>query len=120
MGIFSNKEKLTPEQQAEKLFKPFIFDTEIIITSHASGVTFFALTDKRLIALDKISEYPKSLITTIPLSKINAVEIEKGSGLFGFKKEITVQASSKKIKIELYDEQSAIDLYNKINKLIIQ
>lgn len=117
MGFLDNlTEKQNKKSRTE--LERFILDGEQIEFFFAVKEDFGAITDKRLVFLDKSLFGNKRSIIGIPFSKISAVGVKRG-GAFSPSKEILVTVGSHIIEIDTFDENQAIEIYKQISARIL-
>lgn len=117
MGFFDNIQ----DKQQQKLkieLEKFLLEDEIIDHFFMAKEDFGALTDKRLIFVDKSLFSNKKSIVGVPFKKINAVGVKRG-GTFSISKEIIIMIGSQALEIDTYDENQAIDIYKRISSKIL-
>lgn len=116
MGIFDNITKKAEESAKAELEK-LLLDNENITFFSLAKEDYCALTNRRLLFVDKSFSSSKKATTGVPFTKISSVSIKKG-GAFSITKEIIITVGSKDIEIEMYDETKSVELFKLISERI--
>lgn len=102
----------------EKELQELLLDNEKPEKLFTAKEDFCAITDRRLIFIDKDLMTKKKAVTGTPYSKISSVSLKRG-GALSFQKEVIVQIGSREVEIELYDKNQALELFKSISEKII-
>ena len=116
MGFLDN----IVDKQNQKLrteLEKFLLSGEEIEDFFVAKEDFGALTNRRLVFVDKSLIGSKKSIMGVPFSKISAVGVKRG-GAFTASKEIVIMVGSHAMEIDTYSEKQAIDIYKKISEKI--
>ena len=98
--------------------EPYLMEGENILFEEFVKEDFVCLTDKRILFVNSKILSSKKGVTSVPLSKITGVSLEKGG--MSFSKNVILWIGSKEVEIDTYDSQKALLLFNKINELILR
>lgn len=114
MGFFSKLDESNRNAKKEQI-KMFLFDGEIIEYVYPLSTDFVALTNKRLIFVDKNVLLKETGIKTIPYSKIEEIAIVKDKAwAITDKVEITTRHDKHELKLL----QDGLEFYNKLAERI--
>lgn len=120
MGFLNNL-KTSMDAANEKIKKshttPYLMDGETILYEEFVKEDFVCLTDKRILFVNTKILSSKKGVTSIPLSKITGVSLEKGG--MSFSKNVILWIGSKEVEIDTFDSQKALQLFNVINSRIL-
>ncbi len=117
MGFLDNaREKL--KETAKKEVDTLLITGEIVEKFYMVKEDYCALTNKRLIFIDKSFTSNRKASTGIPFSKINSVSLKKG-GAFSISKEVIVTVGSKDLDIDLWDANEALEIFKAISERIV-
>lgn len=125
MGLFGNKnqqEYTNPlEKYAQEIY-PYLVENEVIEQIFPLVISFFSITNKRFIFVERDINFkePKTLIYTIPFSKVSEVAlVYNQSGRILEKNEIHLTTKGKTHEIEFLKNIDIRTIYNEINKKIL-
>lgn len=117
MGFLDNaREKL--KETAKKEVDTLLITGESIEKFYMVKEDYCALTNKRLLFIDKSFASSRKASTGIPFSKINSVSLKKG-GAFSISKEVIVTVGSKDLEIDLWDANEALEIFKAISERIV-
>lgn len=124
MGFFENLEKSVAADKAKKLEKvrqevmPMLLPDEELDSCFPLTLDFIAITNKRLLFVDKKWNSSKRAMISVPWSKVTGVLMERG-GFMSFSQEVEVAVGSKAYEFKFYSPEEAMGAYNTIlNKVL--
>lgn len=106
MGFFDNQKKKL-EDKIQKELDSFLIENESVNAVYAYGIDFCAITNKRVIYVDKQWSSSKQGVISIPFSKITAISLTKG-GFMSFSKEVELTIGSKIIELKFISDTDAM------------
>lgn len=116
MGLFDSKDKKV--ENATQEVSSLLFEDEIIESLHLLIEDFIALTNKRVLFVNKVAGTTKKDVTTIPYSKITSVSLSKG-GFMRFSQEITIGVGSGKFECKTFEPNEVLQLYKQLTHKIM-
>lgn len=121
MGFLSKAKQAMDTKLDDKVKQElalYILPSENIEHIFRAKEDFGALTNKRIIFMDKSLIGSKKTVIGVPYGKINAVGLNKG-GFMSFSKEVVITIGSKVTEIDTYNSDMAIELYTKLSEKIV-
>ena len=124
MALFSKveKEQKDPIEEFQKQIEPYLQEGEHIEKIYPLIISFFCITSKRFIFVEKDISFkePKTMIYTIPFSKVEEVALVYNDAIKLIQKnEIILTTKAKKHDIEFFKNVDIAEIYNEINKKIL-
>lgn len=116
---FFKKTAENAEQQKQDEIMALLVDGERLLKIYNAFVDYCALTDKRVIMVDKELTSAKTVITSIPYSKINTLSIGKSGGFMAFNKVVQISAGTRNYEIILILPEHAQELHKAISNRIL-
>ncbi|WP_147804920.1 PH domain-containing protein [Alkalicoccus halolimnae] len=115
MGLFSRGDnKAKHIEQAEE----FLFDREEVLSTYGLMVDFAAFTSHRILFVDRsFMTKSKSVVVSIPYSKIEEIAIEK-TGFFAFSNTIEIATKSDKHALQFMKDTDVMEVYRELSKKI--
>jgi hypothetical protein len=86
-------------------------------TDTGAGQDFAAITDRRVLAVDKTMITAKSAVYSFPISRILFVSLERG-GLAAISKTVEFGISGKSISLKFLDESTALTFHKALSEAI--
>lgn len=117
MGFF-DKVNNKIEENLKNQLASFLLPGEQVEHFFIAKEDFGALTDKRVIFVDRKITSSKKTIIGIPYPKISGAGLTKG-GAFTITKEVVIMVGSHSMEIETYNEQQALEIFKRITERII-
>jgi len=124
MGFFDNVKAAADKAEQQKRTKAtdeastFLLEGEAVTDLYFLIEDFLVLTDKRVLFVNKNIFSSKKQITTLPYSKITAINLEKG-GFMTFSKELEIHVGAARYELKLWKEDDVMDIYKKISNRIL-
>lgn len=114
MGLFTNQVKKMGEEEVAEL----LLNGETAERIFSVGADFCAVTNYRVIVIDKNIMSKKKAITAAPFSRVSSVSLKRGGSLSNTK-EIIIQIGSREIELELYNKKEALEIFHLISEKLI-
>ncbi|MCJ8015203.1 PH domain-containing protein [Paenibacillus sp. KQZ6P-2] len=113
MGIFSSSTKKDNEADVNK----FLVDGESIISVHALMIDYAALTNKRVIFVDRTAASNTLFVTvTIPFSRIDTIELENKA--LALTNKLTIISRGKAYDLKFNKEEDVLSFYKQLTERI--
>lgn len=116
MGLFDNLQQKVSDN-AKKELEKILPETDTIDKIYIVKEDFCALTDKRVVFVDKKLVSSKKTLTSVPYSKINFVALKRG-GFLSISKEVIVGSGGLTLEIDTWDGDQAYEIVKEISKRI--
>lgn len=119
MGFFDNLEKSVAADKAKKLDKvrqeiePLLLQGEQLESCYPLSLDFVAITNKRMLFVDKKWSSSKRAMISVPWNKVTGVAMERG-GFMAFSQEVEVAVGSKSYEFKFYSPEESMEAYNAI------
>ena len=95
----------------------YLIEGEVVEQVYGLVVDFIALTNKRVIFVDKIIGFKNTSVTSIPYSKIESISIENGKAL-SFSNEIEIVTKHKAYVLKFVKGADVVGFYKSLTKHI--
>lgn len=102
--------KAKADEQRQKEIDSLILSGEQVEKVFTLIEDYAAITNKRLIYIDKQWTSTKKGINSVPLSKISCVSLTRG-GMLSFTKEVEIVVSGKAFELKFLDGKQAQEFY---------
>ena len=116
MGLFDNVQQKISDNAKKELEKA-LPEGDTIQQFYIVKEDFCALTDKRVIFIDKKLVSSKKTLTSIPYSKINFVALKRG-GFLSISKEVIIGSGGLTLEVDTWDGEQAYEIMREISKRI--
>lgn len=124
MGLFGGgekKEKKDPKEIYGGEVEKFLLDDENIEEIYPLILDFLCFTNKRIIFVDKNISFkePKTVITSIPYSKVDGFGLVKNEKAFSFTDELILNTKARDYNLKFIKNTNLQEVYNKIAEKIL-
>jgi hypothetical protein len=114
VGIFSggDNDRGHMNQVAE-----FLFEGEEVLQTYGLLLDFVALTNKRILFVDKTAMSRRTAVISIPYSKVEAISIEKGK-LWSLSNRVEIQTKGRTYELEFLKGADVMGFYRTLARMI--
>lgn len=112
-----NQYKMSLSDNTKKELLNILPDTDILEHVYSIKEDFCAITNKRVVFVDKNIGSARKTLTSVPLAKINFVALKRG-GLLTINKEVVISSGGINLVLETWDEDLAYEIVREISKRI--
>ncbi len=116
MGFLDSITTKITEKANQELTK-ILPEGETVLKIYIVKEDFCALTEKRVVFVDKKLVSSKKTLTSVPFSKINFVALKRG-GFLSISKEVIIGTGGLALEIDTYDGEQAYEIVKEISKKI--
>lgn len=116
MGFLDSITAKITEKANQELTK-ILPEGETVLKIYIVKEDFCALTEKRVVFVDKKLVSSKKTLTSVPYSKINFVALKRG-GFLSISKEVIIGTGGLALEIDTYDGEQAYEIVKEISKKI--
>ena len=116
MNIFEKKERRVEKCRQE--VENYLIEGETVEAIYLLMEDFVAMTDRRLIMVDKTFFSTKKAVVTIPYKQITSIGLAKG-GFMSFSKDVAVAIGMVSFECSMYNEADVLDFYKRLSAKIL-